>query len=222
MRFVPTFIAPLLRPIAIVVLLLVAQRTAAQETNLLSPSKQAEVAHYLEQVQQHRAANNFAQASHYLNKAAFAHWEVGDHAMALKHFGETAELKERIGDYVGLKAVYSNMALIYSDIGQYDMAQDCFQKSLNARRKTGHQADIAAGLVDVAYISIAQKQYDKALRNLDEGYKLAQSEKHSRLNSHLPEALRTVLRAHGQHHQGQRVPEHDWHVRTAALHPAAT
>ncbi|MBQ9470195.1 MAG: SpoIIE family protein phosphatase, partial [Bacteroidales bacterium] len=150
-----------------------------------------EVAQYLELAQRHLATNNFAQASHYLNKAAFAHWEANDQATAIKYFNETAELKERIGDYVGLKAVYSNMALIYSDMNMYDMALECFQKSLGARRKSGNQADIAAGLVDVAYISIAQKQYDKAIRHLDEGYKLAQAEKHSRL-------ILTCLRLYAQ------------------------
>lgn len=169
-----------------IIMLLLPMHTWPQDTQ-----KQQEIARHLELAQQYRAANNLQQAAFYLNKVAFAYWEGGNPQAAIKHFVETASIKEQLRDYVGLKAIYSNVALIYSDMDRIDLALEYFQKSLDARRKTGNKLDISAGLIDVAYIHVAQKQYDRALRNLDEGYKLAQEEKHQRL-------ILTCLRLYAQ------------------------
>ncbi|QKG79575.1 tetratricopeptide repeat protein [Tenuifilum thalassicum] len=107
-------------------------RIAAQEINLLPKDKQEDVDRYKELVVRYKQANNPQQAAFYLNKIAFIYWENGNPKEAINYFLETIPLNERIGNYNDIKAVYSNIALIYSDMDRLDLTLEYFYKSLDA------------------------------------------------------------------------------------------
>lgn len=148
---------------------------------MLPPNVKDEVDRNLELSKRYKNADNYQQAAFFMNKVAFIFWEAGDSKMAIKYFLETVPLNEKTGNYTDIKSTYSNIGLIYSDQNKLDLTLEYFEKSLVARRKLNNKQEVSAGLVDVAYIQVAIKQYEKAINNLNEAYKLAQEVKNPRL-----------------------------------------
>ncbi|HNT41416.1 MAG TPA: tetratricopeptide repeat protein, partial [Tenuifilaceae bacterium] len=93
----------------------------SQEINVLPKQKQDDVDRYRELVERYNQADNPQQAAFYLNKIAFIYWENGNVNEAIKYFLETVPLNEKIGNYTDVKAVYSNVALIYADMDRLDL-----------------------------------------------------------------------------------------------------
>ncbi len=148
----------------------------AQEIILLPKDKQEEVNRYMELITRYKQADNAQQAAFYLNKVAFIYWENGVPKEAINYFNQSATLEEKIGNLNNTKSIYSNIALIYStDFERFDLALEYFNKSLDARRKLNSKLDIAAGLVDVAYIHTVLNQNEKAIPLLEEALALSRS-----------------------------------------------
>lgn len=150
-------------------------RLAAQQIVVLPREKQEEVDRYLELVNRYKQAGNTQQAIFYLNKVAFTYWENGALREAVTYFIESVPLNERIGNYGDIKSIYSNIGLIYTDLERFDLALEYFYKSLDARRKMNVKSEIAAGLVDVAFMHSALNQHDKAIPLLDEALELSRT-----------------------------------------------
>lgn len=153
----------------------------SQEIIQLSKEKQEEVDKYKELVSRYKTANNNQQAAFYLNKIAFAYWEAGNAKEAIKNFLEAVPLNEKIGNLNDIKAVYGNIALIYSDMDRLDLTLEYFNKSLDIRRKLNDKAEVAAGLIDVAYIHTALNHTEKSIELLEEAFELSKSANNPRL-----------------------------------------
>ena len=54
-----------------------------------------------------------------------------------------------------------------------DLTLEYFYKSLEIRKKMNSKAEVAAGLIDVAYIHTALNQTEKAIQLLEEAYALS-------------------------------------------------
>lgn len=153
----------------------------AQQITLLPKDKQDDVDRHLELVSRYKQANNLEQAIFYLNRVAFTYWENGSLREAVTYFLESVPLNQKVGNYTDIKAIYSNIGLIYTDLERFDLALENFYKSLDARRKLNDKSEIAAGLIDVAYIHGALRQHDKAILLLDEALELSRNLGNSRL-----------------------------------------
>lgn len=154
---------------------------AAQQITMLPKDKQDDVDRYLELVTRYKQANNLQQAIFYLNRVAFTYWENGGLREAVAYFLESVPLNEKVGNYTDIKAIYSNIGLIYTDLERFDLALENFYKSLDARRKLNEKSEIAAGLIDVAYIHGALRQHDKAIPLLEEALELSRNLGNARL-----------------------------------------
>lgn len=154
---------------------------AAQQITLLPKDKQDDVDRYLELVTRYKQANNLQQAIFYLNRVAFTYWENGSLCEAVTYFLESVPLNEKIANYTDIKTIYSNIGLIYTDLERFDLALENFYKSLDARRKLNDKSEIAAGLIDVAYIHGALKQHDRAIPLLEEALELSRDLGNARL-----------------------------------------
>ncbi len=152
-----------------------------QQITLLPKEKQDDVDRYLELVNRYKQANNLEQSIFYINRVAFTYWENGGLREAVTYFLESVPLNEKVGNYNDIKAIYSNIGLIYTDLERFDLALENFYKSLDARRKLNDKSEIAAGLIDVAYIHGALRQHDKAIPLLAEALELSRSLGNSRL-----------------------------------------
>jgi len=159
----------------LLILLLIAVHTSllGQEISILPEDKQSDVNRYIELVGRYKQAGNTEQAIFYLNRVAFAYWENGSLREAVSYFLESVPLNERIQNYNDIKAIYSNIGLIYTDLERFDLALEYFNKSLEARRHLNNKSETAAGLIDVAYIHGVLKQHDKALPLLEEALSLS-------------------------------------------------
>lgn len=160
--------------ILLILLLVIAYTSlSSQEISILPKEKQNEVDRYLELVSRYKQAGNTEQAIFYLNRVAFTYWENGSLREAVSYFLESVPLNDRIQNYNDIKAIYSNIGLIYTDLERFDLALEYFNKSLEARRHLNNKSEIAAGLIDVAFIHGALKQHDKALPLLEEALSLS-------------------------------------------------
>ena len=153
----------------------------AQQITMLPQDKQEDVDRYLELVDRYKKANNLQQAIFYLNRVAFIYWENGGLREAVTYFLESVPLNEKVGNYTDIKAIYSNIGLIYTDLERFDLALENFYKSLEARRRLNDKSEIAAGLIDVAYIHGALRQHEKAIPLLEEALSLSRDLGNSRL-----------------------------------------
>lgn len=153
----------------------------SQEIRVLPKEMQENVERYKELVARYKQANNPQQEAFYLNKVAFIYWGNGNAKEAINYFLQTVPLNERVGNYADIKAVYSNIALIYSDMDRLDLTLEYFYKSLDARRKMNDKSEVAAGLIDVAYIHTALNQNEKALKLLEEALTLSKEVNNPRL-----------------------------------------
>lgn len=154
-------------------LTLVSFTAFGQQITILPKDKQDDVDRYLELVERYKQANNLQQAIFYLNRVAFTYWENGGLREAVTYFLESVPMNERVGNQNDLKAIYSNIGLIYTDLERFDLALDYFYKSLDSRRKLNNKSEIAAGLIDVAYIHGAMRQHERAIPLLEEALELA-------------------------------------------------
>ena len=148
---------------------------------MLPQDKQEDVDRYLELVDRYKKANNLQQAIFYLNRVAFIYWENGGLREAVTYFLESVPLNEKVGNFTDIKAIYSNIGLIYTDLERFDLALENFYKSLEARRRLNDKSEIAAGLIDVAYIHGALRQHEKAIPLLEEALSLSRDLGNSRL-----------------------------------------
>lgn len=153
----------------------------AQQITMLPQDKQEDVDRYLELVDRYKKANNLQQAIFYLNRVAFIYWENGGLREAVTYFLESVPLNEKVGNFTDIKAIYSNIGLIYTDLERFDLALENFYKSLEARRRLNDKSEIAAGLIDVAYIHGALRQHEKAIPLLEEALSLSRDLGNSRL-----------------------------------------
>lgn len=165
----------------LILILLKFTTVISQEIVQLPREKQDEIDKYKELASRYKLANNSQQAAFYLNKIAFTYWENGITKDAISAFLETIPLNEKAGNLSDIKAVYSNIALIYTDLDRLDLSLEYFNKSLDTRRKLNDKSEVAAGLIDVAYILTVLNQTEKAIERLEEALEIAKSINNPRL-----------------------------------------
>lgn len=115
------------------------------------------------------------------SKVAFIFWNAGQPRKAIEKFLISANILEQNQSYQEVKNIYSNIGLIYTDLEELEFARKYFEKSLEIRMKIGNNTEIAAGLLDVAFILQVLGFYDDAIENIKKALKLAEKEKNSQL-----------------------------------------
>jgi tetratricopeptide (TPR) repeat protein len=74
--------------------------------------------------------------TYYLQGAA--HYRLADFDQALKACEESLRLYEEIDDYVGQARAYNNLAIVYSDIGDWAKSSEAYHQSLGINQKIGN------------------------------------------------------------------------------------
>lgn len=98
-----------------------------------------------------------------------------DNLTAVPHLGIAATLARRAGDDLTLSYAQRHLGIAAHIAGEYDEARALLEESTALRRNLGFTAGVAANLVGLTYLAIAQGRTDDARTLADEGAALARS-----------------------------------------------
>jgi tetratricopeptide (TPR) repeat protein len=126
-------------------------------------------------------SKDIVKAAQVYSQIAFVFWKAGQPREAVDYFNTSAELFLQKDKLEEARNIYSNIGVIYTDLEEFEFAKEYFDKSLVVRRKLGNKTQIAAGLIDVAFVLKALNYYTDAIEKLEEALQLATAEKNSPL-----------------------------------------
>lgn len=132
----------------------------------LSDANQIKLDEYVNTASNFSANGEFKKAAASYYKAGMFCLEKGQNKLSLPYFKESANNYANIEDYEKVMKVYSNIGLVYTNLNEYDKALLYFQNSLKIRRSIGDNAQIASGLLDLAYILGIKQNHKDAIVNV--------------------------------------------------------
>lgn len=115
-----------------------------------------------------RIENKLSLAAESLNKLAFFYWENELNEKALQAFEQSVALNIEINNNNAVKAIYSNMGMIYSDMGQPETALVFFRKSMLLSRTQGNKQDVGTNLINIGLALNKLKRTQEAVDNINE------------------------------------------------------
>lgn len=121
------------------------------------------------------------EAANYYYKSAVLCLERNDKEKALPYFKESARLNLSVKRLNETKKIYSNIGLIYSNLGDYDKSLKYFSSSQKIRISLGKKEDIASGFIDIAYVYLVQGKNKESIMSLVKALDIATEIKHVRL-----------------------------------------
>jgi len=112
------------------------------------------------------------QTAEYFNKLGFYYWENGRLLEAIEAVDRAENINKEIGNENALKGIYSNMGMIYLDMGQPETALVYFRKGLLISRSMAKKQDIGTTLLNIASTLELLERNEEALENLNEALPL--------------------------------------------------
>jgi len=120
----------------------------------------------LDEIAKYRSNNNQSLAAGALNKLAFLYWQEEKHEKAIQAFEQSIALNIEVGNENAVKAIYSNIGMINSDIGQPETALVFFRKSLLISEKQKNKQDIGTNLINISVALSNLKRPNESIENL--------------------------------------------------------
>ena len=153
----------------------------AQSIRSLNKAEQDQIDRLNEIASTYQNNNEVVNAAKAYSQIAFIYWKASHPREAIDNFNTSADLFLQKSKLEEARNIYSNIAVIYTDLEELEFAHNYFEKSLEVRRKIGEKTQIAAGLVDVAFVLNALGYYTDAIEKLEEALNLATDVKNSNL-----------------------------------------
>jgi serine phosphatase RsbU (regulator of sigma subunit) len=183
----------------------------------LSNAKQEQVNQYKELITGYVKNDNLRLAGYYQYKIGNVYMNSGDYRSAIDNFLTAADYYEKIGSYSTKRTIYSNVAFLYSELGQLKNAKKYFNKSLQISRILKNRHDISASLMDVATIEILSKDYTNAQTHLEEALQIGNSLNDARLLRTCYRLLSQLYKAYGNTKKAEEYNQnfkiYDQHVK---------
>jgi tetratricopeptide (TPR) repeat protein len=139
----------------------------------LNSEQQDLIRQYTIKINENKTNGQLQTAAYFLNKCALIYMSAGENKEAVDSYLASASINEKLGNDVDTRKIYNNIAMIYSEMGQFRTSVSYFEKSLLINRRNNNKQQIARSLMDISSVLIIDKQYDKAIKNLDEALKLS-------------------------------------------------
>lgn len=118
------------------------------------------------------ASNNMVMMSRALNTQAIS-WHVrGDYDKALEFLFKSMEIKEEIGDNLGIAGAQNNIGRIYERQGDFVKALEYYNMSLKIKEEMGDQRLISNTLINIGSVFFAQGDPDEALEYYNNALKI--------------------------------------------------
>ncbi|WP_086047974.1 tetratricopeptide repeat-containing sensor histidine kinase [Hugenholtzia roseola] len=149
------------------------QKVSVPIPTALSETEKKQVQQYKEAAQERTQERDFRGASDLMNKVALIYWEHKQIHKAIAYFNHSLLLNENVANKSGQYGIYSNLAMLYSDLHLYDSSLYFFQKNLEGRRKNGNSETVLSSLLNIAVVQNNLKRYDEAATSLEEALSLA-------------------------------------------------
>jgi serine phosphatase RsbU (regulator of sigma subunit) len=145
----------------------------AQESPLFYNQAKLSINECLSIARQKEEAGDIREATRFLNQAAALHWENKEYAPAIDIFERSLNLNLKINNLHGAAGIYSNLGMIYADIGEYEKALQCFEKVLAYRKSGGDKVSIISALINASVVLNNLKRFNDSARLLEEALVLA-------------------------------------------------
>jgi serine phosphatase RsbU (regulator of sigma subunit) len=165
----------------LVIALFFAIHCFGQAIRPLNKSEQDQVDRLNEMAKTYQNNNETINAAKAYSQMAFIYWKASHPREAIESFSASSELFLLKNKFEEARNIYSNIGVIYTDLEELEFAHNYFEKSLEVRRKIGEKTQLAAGLIDVAFVLKAQGYYSDAIEKLEEALTLATDVKNSNL-----------------------------------------
>jgi len=88
--------------------------------------------------------------------------------ISLLHFKEVLAIRQETGDKHGLSKAYSNMALLYKELGNSNEAKRNYQLSINISKEIGGLAELSSSHYALSKLDSATGNYKEAYFNLNQ------------------------------------------------------
>ena len=98
-----------------------------------------------------------------LNKIGNIHWITSNFNPAMERYLEALDIREEIGDSVGIAGCYNNLGIIASEFYDYDVAIEYTQKAYVINNKINNPSGIATNYNNLGTYYHEMKKYSKAL-----------------------------------------------------------
>ncbi len=118
-------------------------------------------------------AGDKKESSRFLNQAATIHWEKKEYEKAIEIFERSAKLNTEITNWQGLNGIYSNLGMIYADIGKYDKSVSYFEKVVEYKYKGTDKVSLISSLINLSVSLNAQKRHSEAAKHLEKALEYA-------------------------------------------------
>lgn len=113
-----------------------------------------------------------------------AQYRLSEFEFALESCEQSLRLYDEIDDYLGQARAYNNLAIVYSDLGNWEKSSEAYHKSLTMNKKIGNIQDEGFVANNLGNINLYRGEWDKA-----ETYYLDSKAIWKRIGAPLPEAV---------------------------------
>ena len=189
-----TFIIKILHTKLFLVVLLLAGIADSGLYAQISNEQKNQLNQYENLIKDYKKQGKFREVAYYTYKSGTVYLTANERRKAIDKFLESAEYYEQIGSYSNKKKIYSNIGILYAEIGQFKNGRKYYAKSLEISRRLNNRHDVSASLMEVATMDLYLKDYTKAQAHLEGALKIGNS-----LNDAL--LLRTCYRLLAQLYQ---------------------
>jgi signal transduction histidine kinase len=111
------------------------------------------------------------------NDAGVVKYRKGDYNTCKEYYLRSLEIRQKIGDEVGVASSLGKLGALYQKLGDLDKALDCQLKCLSIQEKLNNSVNIAMTLNNIAVIHSNQKQYRKAIGFASKALSINQAKK---------------------------------------------
>jgi CHAT domain-containing protein len=115
-----------------------------------------------------------------LGNIGWGYYKLGDGAKAEGMFIEAKDQAEKLGDVASQAGWLASLGYVYMDAGDYKMAGQSFQQSLEISQRIKSREDIVTALQALAFVSEQTNKLDDAKRYADQALAMAQADGNKR------------------------------------------
>lgn len=97
----------------------------------------------------------------------------GNYLKTIKDLQKIISMASEIGDKKMLAKLYNQLAVIYARQGRHPIALEYYLSALKINKQLDNRSDLFYNLINISSIQAEQKDYDAAIKTVQEAYKLS-------------------------------------------------
>ncbi len=140
----------------------------AQQTKPLNTLQQENIKQYLSAVENSKKAGNNAETAKNLDKIASIYWDNNQLKEASDFYKQSLEYTKLTGIKTAIRVVNNSLAVIYSNLEQFENAQIYFQNCLQISRELNDKKEIFNDLVNLGITLQYVNKYKESAEKFEE------------------------------------------------------